>query len=262
MKSKGSLTANSVNSTLTAESGASIDLVVEKPAEIGTAPAGSYNFDVALESSTTVAANTTATFNGAVDASNGLTVNGTVVLNGEVTGLDKITTSTNGAKITFGSDVTFAANTTVPNNYVWGGENGATITSLSDLAGKTFTYDSTGSKWISSAAAPAQPTETKATMTVASGTYTLDQDTKVVKVTNNDTAIEVEVASGATNVSLNLGLASGVRATLISGGTATASQPSATVITVASPKTDQTIKVQVTGTGLTTQEYTITIKVV
>ena len=97
------------------------------------------------------------------------------------------------------------------------------------------------------------------------GTYTLADDTQAVKVTDtnkNDTDIEVEVASGATNVSLNLGLASGVRATLISGGTANATQTSGTVITVATPVNDQTIKVQVTGTGLKTQEYTITIKVV
>ena len=264
VESKGSLTAYAVNSTLTAEAGASIDLVVEKAASIPSTPSGTFDYYTILADATTVAVGTTATFNDGLDT-NGetLTVNGTVVLNGEVTGLAQISGGTNGAKITFGSDVTFSKGTTVPGNYVWGGENGAAITELKDLVGKTFTFN--GTNWVSSAAAPTQPTETKATMTITSGTYTLADDTLAVKVTDtnkNDTGIEVEVATGAANVSLNLGLASGVRATLISGGTATASQPSAAVITVAAPQASETIKVQVSGTGLTTQTYTITIKVV
>ena len=251
----GKLTADKVDGTLNAAAGADVEIKdADSEVKVDDKLTGDFAGDVTLTKAASVEKGESVVINGKLTAgSYTLTVKGTLTLNGADTDLSKLSGKA-GAKVIFGANATvLAAN----ENFVYSDKS--TQVQLKDIAGLTFTYDETASKFVANEKAPVGPTEPeKATLSV-SGTYEIDQDTKTIKVTTDDTNIELEVEQGAKNVTFTVKPAAGVNYT--KGADTLSTSKSGDTFTIGNVKNGGYVKFTAKGADLETQTYTVTLKI-
>ena len=250
----GKLTADKVDGTLDAETGADVEIKdADSEVKVDDKLTGDFAGDVTLTKAASVEAGESVVINGKLIAdSHLLTVKGTLTLNGADTDLSKLSGAA-GAKVIFGANATVL---TGNSNFVYSDKS--TQVQPKDIAGLTFTYDKDDSKFVANEKAPVGPTEPeKATLSV-SGTYEIDQDTKTIKTTD-DTNIELEVEQGAKNVTFTVKPAAGVNYT--KGADTLSTSKSGDTFTIGNVKNGGYVKFTAKGADLETQTYTVTLKI-
>ena len=184
----GSLNAQSVSGTITRNGGTVILSGDNTSTNLGGKASGTYAGDVSLAAGATVAAGETLTVDGDLTVTDGtVTVSGTLELNGSAD-VNKLAGAA-GGKVVFGNSFKATGSTA---NFV---NSNGDVLSNDQLAGRTFTYNTTSNKFVTTSVLTDTAEITKVELTAPTGDsdYTIKQDTQVVDVTITDSVNEVKI---------------------------------------------------------------------